>query len=71
MKNLISQEKSQFDFSRGFKDTIKDDKSPVSNGDLRVNELVSQISQLTPNIPIISEETVDLSKKNKQNFLVN
>ena len=53
-------------FQEGLKIQIKDDKSPVSNGDLRVNELVSnKISQLTPNIPIISEETVDLSKKNK------
>ena len=44
---------------------IKKDKSPVSNGDLKVNDIISnKISQLTPNIPIISEETVDL-KKNK------
>ncbi len=53
-------------FKKGLKIQIKDDKSPVSNGDLRVNELISnKISELTPNIPIISEETVDISKKNK------
>ena len=44
---------------------IKEDKSPVSNGDLLVNEIISKkISELTPNIKIISEETVDLKVKN-------
>ena len=53
-------------FSKGLKIKIKEDKSPVSNGDLKINEMISsKISQLTPNIPIISEETVDLKKKNK------
>ena len=52
-------------FSKGLKITIKDDKSPVSNGDLRVNELITdKIKKLTPNIPIVSEETVNLKKKN-------
>ena len=52
-------------FKEGLKIQIKEDNSPVSNGDLRVNELVTnRISNLTPNIPIISEETVDLTKKN-------
>ena len=53
-------------FKEGLKIEIKEDNSPVSNGDLKVNELITnKISQLTPNIPIISEETVDLNKKNK------
>tara|TARA_B100000575_G_scaffold286727_1_gene283886 strand:+ start:1435 stop:2214 length:780 start_codon:yes stop_codon:yes gene_type:complete len=53
-------------FEEGLKIQIKDDNSPVSNGDLKVNELITnKISQLTPDIPIISEETVDLNKKNK------
>ena len=52
-------------FKEGLKIQIKEDNSPVSNGDLRVDELVTnKISNLTPNIPIISEETVDLTKKN-------
>ena len=52
-------------YSRGLKITIKEDKSPVSNGDLRVNELITnKIKELTPNIPIISEETVNLKIKN-------
>ena len=52
-------------YNKGLKIEIKEDKSPVSNGDIRVNDLISKkISELTPNIPIISEETVDLKIKN-------
>ena len=52
-------------YAKGLKIEIKDDKSPVSNGDLRVNELITKkIEELTPNIPIVSEETVDLNVKN-------
>ena len=52
-------------YEEGLKIEVKDDNSPVSNGDLRVNDLISKkISELTPNIPIISEETVDLKVKN-------
>ena len=42
--------------SEGLKIEIKADGSPVSNGDLRVNELITKISELTPNIPIVSEK---------------
>ena len=53
-------------YKKGLKIEIKKDNSPVSNGDLKVNELISnKIKVLTPNIPIVSEETVDLEKKNK------
>ena len=52
-------------YSKGLEIKIKEDKSPVSNGDLRVNELItSKIKELTPNIPIVSEETVNLNIKN-------
>ena len=52
-------------YKKGLKIKIKEDKSPVSNGDLRVNDLITnKIRKLTPNIPIISEETVDLKIKN-------
>ena len=52
-------------YAKGLKIEIKDDKSPVSNGDLKVNELITKkIEELTPNIPIVSEETVDLNVKN-------
>ncbi len=53
-------------YNKGLNIEIKKDKSPVSNGDLEVNELITKkVKELTPNIPIISEETVDLSIKNK------
>ena len=53
-------------YKKGLKIEIKKDNSPVTNGDIRANELITKkILKLTPNIPIISEETVDLSVKNK------
>jgi 3'(2'), 5'-bisphosphate nucleotidase len=53
-------------YNEGLKIEIKQDNSPVSNGDLHVNELITKrIFELTPNIPIISEETVNLNVKNK------
>ena len=53
-------------YKKGLQIKIKEDKSPVSNGDLEVNELISnKIKELTPNIPIVSEETVDLDVKNE------
>ena len=49
----------------GLKITIKDDNSPVTNGDIAVNDLITKkILELTPNIPIISEETVKKGFKN-------
>ncbi len=55
---------------RGVKITIKDDQSPVTDGDLAVNELLTnKIKNLTPDIPIISEETVNFNNKNNnKNF---
>ncbi len=49
---------------------IKADNTPVSNGDLEVNKIVTQkIKELTPELPIISEETSDnKSIKNLENF---
>ncbi len=52
-------------YNHGLKIETKPDNSPVSNGDLRCNELITKkIFELTPNIPIVSEETVDLKIKN-------
>ena len=46
--------------NEGLKKQIKSDNTPVSNGDLEVNKIVStKIKELTPSIPIISEETSD------------
>jgi 3'(2'), 5'-bisphosphate nucleotidase len=51
---------------KGLKKEIKSDNTPVSNGDLEVNKFITQkISEITHNIPIISEETSD-NKDNAQ-----
>ena len=51
---------------KGVKITIKTDKSPVTDGDLAVDQLLrSKITNLTPDIPIISEETVNIEIKNE------
>tara|TARA_B110000967_G_C18705792_1_gene470158 strand:+ start:66 stop:845 length:780 start_codon:yes stop_codon:yes gene_type:complete len=64
--NIAAQESIDL-YKKGLKIEIKEDNSPVSNGDLRVNELITnKILELTPNIPIVSEETVDLKLKNKE-----
>ncbi len=43
---------------KGLINKIKSDNTPVSNGDLEVNKLIlSKISEITPELPIISEET--------------
>jgi len=64
--NIAGQESINL-YEKGLKIEIKEDNSPVSNGDLRVNELITnKILELTPNIPIISEETVDIKIKNKE-----
>tara|TARA_X000000368_G_scaffold180995_1_gene142895 strand:+ start:751 stop:1530 length:780 start_codon:yes stop_codon:yes gene_type:complete len=53
-------------YDKGLKIEIKTDNSPVTNGDLKVNELITtKILEITPNIPIVSEETVNLDIKNK------
>jgi len=45
---------------KGLKKEIKSDNTPVSNGDLEVNKIITKkISEVTPNIPIISEESSD------------
>ena len=42
----------------GLTKEIKSDNTPVSNGDLEVNKILTQkIFEITPNIPIISEES--------------
>ena len=52
---------------KGLIKKIKSDNTPVSNGDLEVNKFISnKISELTPNLPIISEETYD--NKDNLNF---
>ncbi|MDC3090189.1 3'(2'),5'-bisphosphate nucleotidase CysQ [Candidatus Pelagibacter sp.] len=45
---------------KGLTKKIKSDNTPVSNGDLEVNKIITKkIVELTPNISIVSEETKD------------
>ena len=55
---------------KGLIKEIKSDNTPVSNGDLEVNKiLIKKILQLTPNIPIVSEETSEnKSQDNLEDF---
>ena len=52
---------------KGLKKTIKEDNTPVTNGDLEVNRLlIDKIRELTPDTLIISEEST--SNKNLDNL---
>ena len=55
---------------KGLTKEIKSDNTPVSNGDLEVNKIVtSKLLELTPKIPIVSEETShNKSVNNLENF---
>ena len=55
---------------QGLTKKIKSDNTPVSNGDMEVNKIITnKIKELTPLIPIISEETSDnKSIKNLNDF---
>jgi len=51
----------------GLKKEIKSDNTPVSNGDIEVNKILTdKISQITPGIPIVSEE--NSAHKNDKNL---
>ncbi len=54
----------------GLNKEIKSDNTPVSNGDLEVNKIITKkLLELTPDIPIVSEETShNKSKTNLKNF---
>ena len=51
--------------NKGLEKKIKSDNTPVTNGDIQVNDLLTKkITDLTPNIKIISEENL-INKENK------
>ena len=54
----------------GLKKEIKSDGTPVSNGDIEVNKILTRkIKEITPNIPIVSEEsTTHKLDNNLENF---
>ena len=48
----------------GLKKEIKSDNTPVTNGDIEVNKvLTKKIKEITPNIPVVSEENSENKKK--------
>jgi 3'(2'), 5'-bisphosphate nucleotidase len=56
--------------NQGLKKEIKKDNTPVTNGDIEVNNLITEIiKKLTPEISIISEESsINKSNKNLKSF---
>ena len=75
IENLVDAFLSAGDLSlqlrdKGLSKEIKSDNTPVSNGDIEVNNFISsQISKVTPDIPIISEETSENKDNSKlKNF---
>ena len=61
----IAKEISQ----RGVKITIKSDNSPVTDGDLAVDKILNEkLKKITPNIPVISEETINFSNELNKNY---
>ena len=58
IETFLSAGKISLDLrSKGLKKEIKFDNTPVSNGDLEVNKIITKkIKELTPKIPIISRK---------------
>ena len=55
---------------KGLTKEINSDNTPVSNGDIDVNKILTKkLKEITPNIPIVSEETSDNKlEKNLKDF---
>jgi 3'(2'), 5'-bisphosphate nucleotidase len=50
----------------GLKKEIKSDNTPVTNGDIEVNKILTEkIKNITPNIPIVSEESTSNKSNNE------
>jgi len=74
-ESLISSFKEAGDISlklrkQGLKKEIKIDNTPVTNGDIEVNKLITaKIEKITPEIPIVSEESsTNKSNENLETF---
>ena len=55
---------------QGLKKEIKEDNTPVTNGDIEVNNLITtEIKKITPEVPIVSEEaSTNKANINLKNF---
>ena len=55
--------------AKGLKKEIKNDDTPVTNGDIEVNNLILEsLKKITPNIPVVSEETADNKNSDLNTF---
>ena len=55
--------------NKGLTEQIKKDKTPVTNGDIEVNNIIlSCLKKITPDIPIVSEENIENKNLNLENF---
>jgi len=54
---------------KGLTEHIKKDKTPVTNGDIEVNNIiVNSLKKITPDIPIVSEENEENKNFNLETF---
>ncbi len=55
--------------TKGLSKHLKKDKTPVTNGDIEVNNiLLSSLKKINPNIPIVSEETLENKNLDLETF---
>ena len=55
--------------NKGLTKHIKKDKTPVTNGDIEVNKIIlNNLKKISPNIPIVSEETAENKNKDLNTF---
>ena len=55
--------------SKGLREHIKKDKTPVTNGDIEINNIILRnLKKITPGIPVISEETAENKNLNLETF---
>ena len=57
-------------FNKKLKINTKDDNTPVTNGDLAVNEMIiEKLKTISPNIEIVSEENIgDVETKEREDL---
>ena len=55
--------------NKGLTESFKKDKTPVTNGDIEVNNVItSSLKKITPKIPIVSEEAIENKNLNLDTF---
>ncbi|KRG54859.1 MAG: 3'(2'),5'-bisphosphate nucleotidase CysQ [Stenotrophomonas koreensis] len=56
-------------YGRGFEVSHKDDASPVTDADLLANRIIVEgLARITPNLPILSEESAQVSWEERQHW---